>query len=131
MIISVKTKNEYVPEWNGNKDDESPITIEHLTPTMALYEALIPKPTMKMNLDKDGRMEGGETEVTIDNRKIVVRMVTGIKNLTLNVDGKPIAVTSGSDLFGPAVPSEISGLVDEIGAYLQGLLSKKAFDAKN
>jgi hypothetical protein len=79
----------------------------------------------------DGGSEGYETEIVIDNKKIVAKMVTKIKNLTLDIDGDKLAITTGAELFGPGAPSGLSGLVDEVGAYLQGLLAKKGFDAKN
>jgi hypothetical protein len=131
MTISVNTKTEYTPEWNDNRDDASPVIVEHLTPTMALYNELIQPPTIKMKITTDGKMDGGETDLILDNKKIVRKMVTKIRNLTVEIDGKPINVTSGSDLFGPGMPPVIAGLVDELGTYLQGLLSDRSVNAKN
>ena len=131
MIISISTQTEYTPDWNDNKKDTNPIIIEHLTPSMTLYNELIVPPSVKMNIDKDGKMDGGETEITIDNKKIVRKMVTKVRNLTIEIDGKPMEIKNGAELFGPGTPAILSGLVEEIGTYLQGILSEKRVDTKN
>ena len=131
MIISITTKTEYTPEWNDNLADANPIVVEHLTPTMALYNELIQPPTIKMKITTDGKMDGGETDLILDNKKIVRKMVTKIRNMTIEIDGKPIVVNNGADLFGPGMPPVIAGLVDELGTYLQGLLSERSINAKN
>jgi len=131
MIIKIETSSEYTPEWNGNRTDDTPIVIQHLTPTMALHDALVPKPSMAYKFDAEGNTLGGEVDVVVDNKKTIQKMVTGIKNLTLEIDGKKLAITNGADLFGPSVPSFLTGLTDEIGKHLQSILTKKEFDAKN
>jgi hypothetical protein len=131
MVISVNTQQEYIPEVWGNKSAPDQIVIKHLAPTQALYNALIPKPEVEVRYDKNNEPEGSIMNLVIDNTKIVKEMVTSIENLTIEVDGKPFKITNGRELFGPSVPSVVSALVDEVGAYLQGLLSKKSIDVKN
>lgn len=135
MVISVNFVREYKPEWNGNKDDPNPIIVMHKAPTMELADQLIPKPTIVMKTGKDG-VDGGEMEVTIDNRKFVRAMVTSIRNLSVeftDVQGVPVKriITSAEELMAPGVPSELQGLVDELGTYFQKLLSKKDLSEKN
>jgi hypothetical protein len=133
MIFSTSTKTEFVPKWYNNqaeaKDDQ--IVIEHLTPTASLKDRLIPKAVLKWTFDAKGDASGGETEMTIDNKKIVTTMVTKIRNLVVEVDGKKIPVNDANDLYGQGMPVEISDLADEIGTYLQGLLSKSGANTKN
>lgn len=130
MVIQISTQTEYVPEWHGNKESTKPIVVKHKTPSMNLYEELIAKPTLKV-LIKDGETTGGETEVTVDNASFFKRMVNEIENFELEVDGKKVTIEKASDCFGPSIPAVVSGFIDEVGSYLNGLLAKKDFDAKN
>lgn len=129
MILEVSNSLEFTPEWNGNRTDDNPIKVFHKAPTMALYEQLIPKPKLEMQLGKTGEMEGATSTVSIDNKKIVRAMVTSISNLEFKIDGKSFSIKSADELFGD-VPAFISSLVDEIGVYLQGLLSSKDAEIK-
>lgn len=133
MVINLEVSRKFVPEWNGNKSLPAgeQIEVTHKAPTLALVNRLIPKPSLKMIMGREGQMEGGESEIIMDNTKIVREMVTEIRNLTLNVDGKSRKIVSAADLFAEDVPAVLSGLVDELGSYLQGVLNKKEVDAKN
>jgi len=133
MVINLEVSRKFVPEWNGNKSlaDGEQIEITHKAPTLALVNRLIPKPSLKMIMGKDGSMDGGESEIVMDNTKIVREMVTEIRNLSISIDGKVRKIITAADLFGDDIPSVLSGLVDEVGAYLQGVLNKKDIDAKN
>jgi len=132
MVIHLSNENKFIPEWNDNAKETNPIEITYKTPTMSLYSNLIPKPSIVLKMGTDGQMDGGETEMVIDNSKIVKDMVSDIKNLAYTEDGgKEVTLKDGKELFGSSVPSVFSGLVDEIGAYLQGVLNKKVVDAKN
>jgi len=131
MNINLSTELEYIPSWNGNKQEVEPITIVHLPATINLYNSLIPKPAMKVVYDDKGQFSEGSTEVVIDNTRIVQAMVTTIRNLTITDGDKVIKITTGKELFGPNVPAVLSGLIDEIGAYLQGVLNNKSIDTKN
>lgn len=131
MVVTVARQTEYIPEWNSNKTDEKPIVIVHKAPTTVLSEMLIPKPVFKMKMGNDGNGSVSETEFTVDYKKIVKEMVIEIKNLTIDVDGKPLVITNVTDLFSPSTPSCINGLVDDVGLYLQTLLSAKEAKTKN
>lgn len=127
MVIEIDDVLEYTPEWRGNRDADKPIVVKYKAPTMAMYEKLIPKPKLKLNISAAGDPEGGETEVVIDNTKIIKEMVTGIFNLDIKTADKEYSIKTADELFGTA-PVAISGLVDEIGAHLQGILAVKAKD---
>lgn len=131
MIVSVSTKNEFIPEWNDNKDSEEPIVVHYKAPTMVLVNSLLPKPTIDWNVGSNMAITGGAMKSVIDNSKIVRQMVTKIKNLSVSVDDKVIKIETGEDLFGKDAPSILAGLVDEIGSYLQGVLSERVVDQKN
>lgn len=132
MVVNVTLKKEYIPEWNGNREAEDKIVVSHLSPTMALYEELIPKPKIKMRVGPEGA-QGGETELTVDTVSIVKRMVTGIKNLVLEVnDGKErIVISTANELFGADAPAMLAGLTDELGRYFQELLTSRNVNGKN
>lgn len=127
MVIEIDDVLEFKPEWRGNRESDKPITVKFKAPTMAMYEKLIPKPKLKLNISKEGESEGGETEVVIDNTKIIKEMVTSILNLDIKTPDKEYSIKTADELFGTA-PVAISGLVDEIGTYLQGILAVKAKD---
>lgn len=133
MIFSTSTTTEFTPKWQNNlaEPEATRITVTHLAPSAALKDRLIPKPVLKWNFDEKGEAVGGETEMTIDNKKIVLTMVSKIHNLTVEVNGNKFPVTDANDLYGPGMPVEISDLATEIGEYLQGLLSKSGVNAKN
>jgi hypothetical protein len=134
MILEIAEVLDFVPEWNGNKDSDNPIVVKYKNPTMVMYEKLIPKPKLKVRVSPDGQSEGGESEVTIDNKAIVQEMVTAISNLEINdkVNGKKYHIRSPAELYGSGAPAILSGLAEEIGVYLQQILVKKAgLDAKN
>ena len=131
MVISVSLKKEYVPTWMNNNESEKPFKVLHRAPTMGLYEELIPKPKIKMRVDKDGA-NGGETEMTVDTTNIVKRMVIEIVDLTLNLDdGSQMVIKNVDDLFGKDAPAMLSGLTEELGRYLQELLTTRGVNSKN
>jgi hypothetical protein len=131
-VFQVTNTNVFIPEFDGNKNKDSPIEIIHKAPTMLLYNQLVTKTPIQMKLSPDGSYAGGEMNVTIDTSKFVKVMVSEIRNLSYAVDnGKEIHITKGSELFGDNVPSVFSGLAEEIGAYLQNLLNNKVIDQKN
>lgn len=130
MLISVSNKSEFIPEWNDNQKSTDPIVVIHKVPTMGLRERLIPKPKLKLIVSADGKSEGGETEVEIDNKKIIQSMLVEIKNLAYESEGKEIKVKTADDLFGNSTPSAFSGLADELGTYFQKVLNERV-DSKN
>lgn len=131
MVLEVSVNKVFIPEWNGNKQENQPIEIHHRVPTMALFNKLIPKPSIRLTIDKDGNSDGGETEINVDYTKVVRDMVTEIRNFSINTDGKEVPIKLASDLFGENAPPVVSGLVDEVGQYLTALLQKKVVDPKN
>ena len=130
MIVQVANKSEFIPEWNGNKEENDPIVVTHKVPTMALREQLIPKPRLKLVVSPDGKSEGGETTIEIDNRSLIQTMLISIKGLAVNIDGKEVEIKTAGDLFGKDTPSILSGLVDELGTYFQKILNERV-DSKN
>ena len=130
MLITVSNKTEFIPEWNDNQKENDPVVVVHRVPTMGLRERLIPKPRLKLMVSADGKSEGGETEVEVDNKKIILAMLVEIKNLAYESDGKEIRVKSADDLYSNNTPSTLSGLVDEIGTYFQKILNERV-ESKN
>jgi hypothetical protein len=134
MILEINETLEFIPEWNENAKSDKPIVVKYKNPTMVMYEKLIPKPQLKVKVSPDGKSEGGESMITIDNKAIVLEMVTTIHNLDI-VDvpnDKKYSIRTAAELYGSGAPAIISGLIDEIGIQLQKVLVRKAgVDSKN
>jgi hypothetical protein len=134
MILEIDDVLEFTPEWNGNEKSDNPIVVKYKNPTMVMYEKLMPKPKLVLKIDADGKSQGGESAVTIDNKAIVMELVTTISNLEINnkQEGKKFSIRTAAELYGSGAPAMLSGLADEIGVYLQKVLAKKAgVEAKN
>ena len=56
MVIEIDDVLEFKPEWRGNRESDMPITVKFKAPTMAMYEKLIPKPKLKLNISKEGEV---------------------------------------------------------------------------
>ena len=65
MNVTVNLTNEYVPKWNGNDKDSSPMIVRHRTPSMSLREELMPKPKLLMKVSTDGKSEGGKQSLSL------------------------------------------------------------------
>ncbi len=133
MNISVETVTSYIPVWNKNKElpEGAQVVIKHKAPSIQLYDKLVPKASLLLKIDPEGKSSGGETEMTIDNVKIFKTMVLDIKNLSFTVNDQKIEIQKAEDLFNESIPAGVSGLIDEVGAYLQRLLTSKDVDPKN
>lgn len=119
MIVSISTKREFTPEFNGNKKlpPTERITIEHRAATSTLKESLFPK---KFKLDRDGSVT---SDFEIDRKKVINAFTTAIKNLSYEVDGEEHKVTTVDQLF--KAPVEFDSLIDEIYAYYNELLNSR------
>jgi len=127
MKINVSLVREYIPSWRDNKSDEEPIVVEHRAPTLTLRNKLIPQPKVVLHVDKDGRSEGAESTVTVDNWRICESMVENFRNFELEVEengkSRTIVVQTMKELStSNYIPSEVGGLIDELGAYFQKIL---------
>ncbi len=131
MVLELSLVTEYTPEWNNNRKEAEPIVVKHKVPTMALTNRLIPKTSVTMKMDENGKMSGGESELVIDNTRLVRDMVTSIRGLTVKDGSKEYQIVTAGDLFSENAPPALAGLIDELGLYFQELLTKKEVEAKN
>lgn len=134
MQLNTRPQREFIPDWNGNKalPENEQIVIYHKAVSSHLKERLIPKPSYKMTgvAGQDGESRW-ETDIFVDNTRLVKEMVEKIKNFSVFVDSPDsnsttVHIKTADDLFGSLVPPEVSGLVEEIGQYLQKLFAAKA-----
>jgi hypothetical protein len=137
MEYTVVRKKSFVPEWNGNRKEATPIVVEHRVPTMALRQELIPRPVVKIVGDVNGESSGFESETPSDTQKMVERMTLGIHNFVITeVDeetGKEesrIEIKTGKDLYSNVAPPQVGEFADELGRYYQKLLTEVA-ETKN
>lgn len=121
MVISVSTKREYVPKFNGN--DKAPVAdqvrVEHKAPSLSMKEKLFPK---VYQFDQSGEVTG---TFELDRMKVIKEFITEIKNLYYKndeIDGN-VRIRTADDLF--KAPTDFDGLVDELYNYFQDLLNKK------
>lgn len=132
MKVNISTKREWIPNWNGNKKENDPITIVHKAPTMSLRTELLPKPHVLFRIDNAGNPQGGESDLEIDNKKIIYGMLINIRNLTVeDENGEAFEIKTAEDLFSKNAPSILYELVDEIGTYFQKILNEKVVAEKN
>lgn len=124
MIISIAEKNEYIPEWNGNRELSAgeQIKITHKSPTVSIKERVNPR---VFDVDSDGKVSG---QMVIDRRKVLVAMVTSIANLGYSDSSKEHKIATVDQLF--SAPAVFDPLIEEIYGYLQELLNDKV-DEKN
>lgn len=126
MIISVSTKHEFIPKFNGN--DKLPaadqIKVIYRLPSIAMKERLFPR---RFEFGGDGQVKG---TIEVDRKKVLKELVTDLINVAYKLeDDKDVKkVGSVDELFN--APPEFDALIDEIYAYLQDLLNRKV-DEKN
>ena len=126
MILTISTKHEFIPKFNGN--DKLPaadqIKVIHRLPTITMKERLFPR---RFEFGGDGQVKGS---IDIDRKKIVKEFVTDLVNISYKMeDDKDLKkVSSVDELFN--CPPEFDPLIDELYAYFQELLNRK-IDEKN
>ena len=124
MVLTIATKREFIPKFNGN--DKAPaaeqIKILHKAPTIEMKEKLYPK---QYTYGADGKVFG---TMSVDRKALLSEFIldSGLLNIAYQMDDVKdhvIKVKSVDDLF--LAPPEYDGLIDELYAYFQGLLSTK------
>lgn len=116
MVIEVKRESEFIPEWNGNRDldEKEQITIVHrfLKPgERQKYIYVEP-----IEFDYSGEKTVPKSRYVQNSAGVAKAVITGIKNLSINQDGKEIVVDTVGKLYDTeGVPQ---ALVSEIEAYL-------------
>ncbi len=126
MILTVSTKREFIPKFNGN--DKAPageqIKIVHKAATIAMKEKLFPR---EFAYGADGKVSGS---FVVDRKKIIGEFVIDFINISYQYDDSKevVKVKNVNDLFN--APPEMDGLVDEIYNHFQDLLNTKV-DEKN
>lgn len=130
IIVDPSLTQEFIPEFNGNKDADAKerISVTILAPTTKLINELLERPKLIMKTNEKNEMTGGEMAVEVDVKRIVCRMVTSIRNLS--VGDKDLPLLKGDDLFGDNVPGEVQELIDELGKECQRRLNQR-LDTKN
>ena len=65
----IEDKRTYIPYFNGNRDlpEDEQIVVTYRVPDISLRRKLKPGRPMKFNYDPEGRVTGGEVEVSIDD----------------------------------------------------------------
>jgi hypothetical protein len=96
MKCTIEKDYEYVPEWNGNRDDEEPIVVECTSLT---------HPQRKAGIRR--YYKGGDMQVDVDEKALVLAAVKRVRNLEINgmkvETGKQLLETEG-----------LAGLVDDV-----------------
>lgn len=113
MIIEVKKENEFVPEWNGNRDENESeqIKVIYRYPTVTEKERFLY--TKPIKVGKDGE---GEIEFVQDSAGLSKTIIKRIENLTLNIDGKEKEIKTANDLY--SVEGVPGALVREVEMHL-------------
>jgi len=124
MVLTIATKREFIPKFNGN--DKAPaaeqIKILHKAATIEIKEKLYPR---TFSYGADGHVTG---TMSVDRKAMLSAFIldSGLINIGYQLDDQKdhvIKVKSVDDLF--SAPTEYDGLIDEIYTYFQGLLNAK------
>lgn len=119
MVISVSTKREFIPEFNGNRDlpANEQMKIIHRAPTIAIKEKLYPR---KFEFGANGEVTGS---FEIDRKKIITELTTEFVKCEYEIDDVKKTISSVEQLF--KAPVEFDGLIEELYTYYNGILNAK------
>jgi len=121
MILTVSTKREFIPKFNGN--DKAPaaeqVKFIHKAATISMKEKLFPR---EFEYGADGKVSGS---FVVDRKKIIREFVIDMLNISYQYDDSKeiVKVKNVDDLFN--APPEMDGLIDEVYNYFQDLLNQK------
>ena len=119
MIISVSTKREFTPEFNGNRKlpANEQMKIIHRAPTVAIKEKLFPR---KFEFDGKGEVSGS---FEVDRKKIIGELTIDLLNIEYESDDEKKKVTTVTQLFG--APVEFDPLIEELYNYYNSILNAR------
>jgi hypothetical protein len=119
MIISVSTKREFIPEFNGNKKlaATEQLKIVHRAPTVAIKEKLFPR---KFVYGANGEISGS---FEIDRKRIISELTVDFVNFDYEMDDEKKKITTVEQLF--KAPVEFDPLIEELYTYYNNLLNAR------
>ena len=124
MDTKIKRFIEYVPEWNENKKDKTPIVAELKYITTSEFDVCYEIEPQIVN-EKGKKVGGGR--ITVDKKSMFLFAVKGFKNFTITDESeKKIEIKTGQDVL------DNPGLADlylEIITFIRGMESR--VDSKN
>lgn len=100
MKIKVKKSDVFIPAWNGNAEDESPIKVHYRFLTASERDDFIGVEPVKV--------VDGEPEITVrqDNGGLAKKMITRIENMEIDNGLKPVVIDDAAKLYNTqGVPS--------------------------
>jgi len=126
----IEDKRTYIPYFNGNRDlpEDEHIVVAYRVPDISLRRKLKPRRPMKFNYDTDGRVTGGEVEVSVDDSLVVQGMLISIKHLSFENSKGVHQITNAKELY--LGPAEYEGLIAELYDVFSKEL-EKVVDEKN
>jgi hypothetical protein len=119
MVISVSTKREYIPEFNGNRklSPTEQLKVIHRAPTVAIKEKLFPR---KFDFGADGAITGS---FEVDRKKIISELTAEFLNFEYETDDEKKKITTVEQLF--KAPVEFDPLIEELYTYYNSLLNAR------
>jgi len=119
MDTKIKRFIEYVPEWNENKKDKTPIVAELKYITTSEFDECYDIEPQIVD-EKGKKIAGGK--ITVDKKKMFLFAVKGFKNFTLTDESdKKIEIKTGQDVLdNPG----LEGLFLEIITFIRGMEAK-------
>lgn len=120
MNISVSTKREFIPEFNGNRKltGSDQLKVTHRAPTIAIKERLFPR---KFVYGANGEITG---TFEIDRKRIISELTIDFVNFDYSLDGEDKKITTVEQLF--KAPVEFDPLIEELYTYYNNILNVKA-----
>jgi len=119
MIISVSTKREFTPEFNGNRKlpANEQMKIIHRAPTVAIKEKLFPR---KFEFDGKGEVTGS---FEVDRKRIIGALTIDLMNIEYEGDDEKKKITTVTQLFD--APVEFDPLIEELYNYYNSILNAR------
>lgn len=119
MIVSISTKREYIPEFNGNRKLQvtEQMKVVHRAPTVAIKEKLFPR---KFAFGADGQITG---TFEVDRKKIIQELTESFSNIQYEMDGEEKKIATVEQLF--KAPVEFDPLIEELYNYYNSVLNGK------
>jgi hypothetical protein len=119
MTVTVSTKREFIPEFNGNRklSATEQLRITHRAPTVAIKEKLFPR---KFSFGANGEVTG---TFEVDRKRIISELTIDFINFEYESDDEKKKITTVEQLF--KAPVEFDPLIEELYTYYNTILNAR------
>lgn len=127
MNVTYNKRRTFFPVYRGNRElpQSEQIEVSYEAVSAAKKEAIMPRSKFRYKTDPSGKVEGGEAEITLDNRALITGMRPTIKNFSYSDgSGDSVHIKNGEDLF--SAPAEVADdMIDELSDHFRKELRRE------